>query len=614
MNKKKFIIVTILFATVAMSGCFGSLNDSVDNSQNNPVVQPLGIDECYNCHDSMGLVSNDPVFWEWSASRHGNANNMPPMSFFGNTVTNCTPCHDPNGDSQNLTGYINSTSNPAPGSTPARNVIGCEACHIGVDPDPHMGANIQQPVRNIPDPMTCMVCHELVDDQGDVVVAHHDPTNPFGTLDEVITDTHFATAGSYPGSARGANQNPVTGYVMNFSETKVCRNCHAIHTFDKTRNLEWAQSAHADTTAAGAWAHYNWTEDGMSLRNDASDSSNRRSCQRCHTTSGVQAFMKANETGTAYSPPLAFDPNFKPEMLLCNGCHTDGRGALQQPGAITVQYTGVQPITYPDLDGSNICMVCHTGSESGEAISNRTGDFTNISFINSHYLAAGGTMFAVVGYEYDVDGDPGTNDYASLNIHSFIGVDDPLGTGIEGPCVGCHLTSQETHHLEPVDHAVSGTVTAITSTVCAECHNGVFTLDAAAVDGVRVGFEAALAVLYTELYNDGFLFFPAYPYFYNTPPPGPPSIWLTNWLSAGDTDTTGETTGKNNMGAAFNYNLLHHEPGAYVHNRLYTKRLIFDSIDWLDNNAIDGVIDLTSSSVAAVYLNASDPGNAVTRP
>jgi hypothetical protein len=49
-----------------------------------------------------------------------------------------------------------------------------------------------------------------------------------------------------------------------------------------------------------------------------------------------------------------------------------------------------------------------------------------------------------------------------------------------------------------------------------------------------------------------------------------------NWLTAGDTDATGNTTGKNNMGAAFNFNLFEHDPGAYAHNRYYVKRLLYD--------------------------------------
>ena len=68
------------------------------------------------------------------------------------------------------------------------------------------------------------------------------------------------------------------------------------------------------------------------------------------------------------------------------------------------------------------------------------------------------------------------------------------------------------------------------------------------------------------------------------------------------------------MDADFNYNLLYHKPGAYAHNRYYTKRLIFDSIDWLDNNTLDGTIDLTAYPEAAAYLRSSDPIDAVTRP
>ena len=37
-----------------------------------------------------------------------------------------------------------------------------------------------------------------------------------------------------------------------------------------------------------------------------------------------------------------------------------------------------------------------------------------------------------------------------------------------------------------------------------------------------------------------------------------------------------------NMGAAFNLNLLFRDYGGFAHNDLYAKRLIYDSIDWLD--------------------------------
>jgi hypothetical protein len=57
------------------------------------------------------------------------------------------------------------------------------------------------------------------------------------------------------------------------------------------------------------------------------------------------------------------------------------------------------------------------------------------------------------------------------------------------------------------------------------------------------------------------------------------------------------------MGAAFNLHLLTHEPGAYAHNMVYAKRLIYDSIDYLDdgvlNSSVSDAIDALTSLEAA---------------
>jgi hypothetical protein len=47
------------------------------------------------------------------------------------------------------------------------------------------------------------------------------------------------------------------------------------------------------------------------------------------------------------------------------------------------------------------------------------------------------------------------------------------------------------------------------------------------------------------------------------------------------------------MGAAFNFNLLVHDPGAFVHNRMYVKRLIYDSIDWVDDGIMNYSVGAT---------------------
>ena len=53
------------------------------------------------------------------------------------------------------------------------------------------------------------------------------------------------------------------------------------------------------------------------------------------------------------------------------------------------------------------------------------------------------------------------------------------------------------------------------------------------------------------------------------------------------------------MGAAFNFNLLKREPGAYVHNSVYTKRLIWDSVDYIDDGIINNSTGSTLSGLSS---------------
>ncbi len=48
------------------------------------------------------------------------------------------------------------------------------------------------------------------------------------------------------------------------------------------------------------------------------------------------------------------------------------------------------------------------------------------------------------------------------------------------------------------------------------------------------------------------------------------------------------------------------EKGAYVHNRIYVKRIIFDSIDWLDNAVFNGTITVNATTYpkAAAWFGA----------
>jgi hypothetical protein len=243
-------------------------------------------------------------------------------------------------------------------------------------------------------------------------------------------------------------------------------------------------------------------------------------------------------------------------------------------------------------------MACHVGREGGESIKNMSADFSSVSFVDSHYLAAGGIIFQAAGYEF-----PTTYANFSFYEHDEIGITETEGIGAEGPCIGCHLSSPESHDFQPVDHSDDGTVITITSTVCNKCHSGQFALTPFILEEEKEELHASMEALKSAMADStvkpAFYFSSSFPYIYQDPGA---TIPVVSWASYTDTSTNFELTGKPNMGAAFNLNLLHHEPGAYAHNRLYVKLLIFDSIDWLDNNALDGRINLTSHPEAARYL------------
>jgi hypothetical protein len=220
-------------------------------------------------------------------------------------------------------------------------------------------------------------------------------------------------------------------------------------------------------------------------------------------------------------------------------------------------------------------MSCHTGRSSGtEGIANSTDSFLNKRFVNSHYLAAGGILFRTVAYEYT-----GRNyDNVGTFAHDQIGTLGDPDMGSNGPCVGCHMKSANGHTLNVVTGAL-GSVTDINSytNVCSKCHPskaGRIT----AINDYYTDFTDALAELSTRLTASGHPYLGGYPYFAQG-----------DWTNG----TSVDSVGKDYMGAAFNYNLLLHEPGAFVHNYQYTRKLIYDSIDFLDNAALDKSVEAT---------------------
>ncbi|KAA0891442.1 cytochrome C [Oryzomonas rubra] len=525
----------------------------------------------------------------------------------------------------------------------------------------------------------CTSCHGLVDNDRKHVMASGNTPTIFGTISTVKVGFHATSWYRVIATTHYNNPNNtvngITGYVIRKTGDKPCFDCHA-HEAKTNTNLnnpasatysatnetiytKWASSGHAgdllkakyaavgtssnsaalvdtamttgvnDTTAA-AWNHYDWS------------GTSRQTCQRCHTATGASNFLSNpatyDNTANDFSHLAGWKTSSKSsnqrEMLYCWGCHSNaGAGVLRNPGAYTAQeYTmNGAKAAYPDVVASNLCIACHSGQASGESITALADtSMSNVSFVNSHYMAAAGTMYMKMGFinftsltavvgsstygqtlksDTDIQGGV-TSWHRKLGTPAVEGDDLAVGSGIltsNGPCVTCHMKGYETgtgsKHLALATRPGSGHSLEIDTNafqqVCINCHSD----NGGAADGSTVWsvliqpasdkFQAALTVATSLLHNNFSIDYDSanYPYFF---PVGVDHTVRTNGVT--DWTRSGALTNaqaKKLMGACFNINMLSREPGAYIHARTYSQRLLYDTIDFLDDKAMNMSVGTT---------------------
>ena len=609
-----------------------------------------GPERCGQCHND-DLPANhlphhpeaDHILEDYLASPH--AVSINDHTYDGDSETDvrarCSKCHTDEGGRlyKDINGGHDELVEKFEGEPSVENAtpVQCRTCHNPHDPHELLLGDLLDGAENVlrsAEYRTCSNCHQnngsfgLADGYHGENSSHSwssgGPDSPVGVElfepDRIIYDTHFDNPET-PAAIEGYNLGPLTAAGdFSLASERLCRDCHNVHAADNTINNQWASSAHAghimhvkeeadasdaqnildaavqDTAEGGSpWAHYDW------------DAKNRRACQRCHTATGLKNFLAALASQNDDDPDNdeEYDPvnndfshlegwernpdtdgvtsSGQNEMLYCWGCHANNSGELRDPGPITVDYANV-PYTYPDLLGSNVCMACHTGRETGESIKNATGDFSDRGFINSHYLAAGGTVFTTTGYEFD--GRDYTN--SIYFMHDRVGLVEPLRAGDNGPCVGCHMKTEESHLFLPVKKDANGVIIELTAfeQTCSDCHSGPEEL-MDIVHDLEEGLHAAMDVLKQKLADSGYYFQSSYPYFFIVEGSTDRADGVRDW-------TVGVSgNGKNNMGAAFNYNLIYHDPGAHIHNLQYTRKLIYDSIDFMDDGSLNLSVEAT---------------------
>jgi len=570
------------------------------------------------CHGTLpSTVTGMSIGDEWRASPHQVLN-----------VAGCTTCHKHS--------HQNS----------------CGSCHGGGVPSGTMAAN---------DPSAeCNNCHVSGPNLIKGLDYRHIPQlNPRYRLN---TGFNYYSAAGY------------TTMVGTPYESK-CIWCHNPHDNRILPNHEaWAESGHGNTNS-GPFANRN-TDFKIRGSFVPWESSFGDVCVRCHTASGYINLVTSGMTSIipwGLSSDGVTPISTTRQTIYCNVCHDNGKGkayghnlrqipALGSTGGLRVHYNyssatvaaGLatlararisDTIDYPPVGLSIRCLLCHSGRGTGNLVvkartavdvSGKPFNFRNNNRIGMHDFAGGATMFAQSGFElyssYRYQGSAGTG-----FIH------DQIGAGGRGPCISCHMSTAKSHEFVPV--TLSGTslavapntasifpsgraftVASIDTAICISCHApgkvgaSSFNGTATALTTEKKGYHAALRALFVWLNKKGItstsnwlrdttFTWPVAPGL----SPGDPFSEVPPYLAACTPPAGADVFfGSRNMGVSFNYDFLKNDPAGYVHNDLYVKRIIYDSLDWIDDCQMNGTgARAVTDAGSSVYFGTTLPSSGV---
>lgn len=571
MSIKKFsmMMLSALSLAALLNGCGSSSRESAGSPAD---VAKVDEKTCAQCHGSAyNSQSGMPIYSEYVQSKH----------------------------------FINSVGE----------VVGCQDCHgggaqhNGIGPIPY------------PNPDTagkCFSCHKN---------AFLGLYNANG-IPTAVQKAHFY-------NITGAGVHNAMYVTKNFENG--CTACHEPHNPLKGKGAAerkaWADSAH------GGVANLPFADE---------DFKGNASCIRCHTSTGYSNFVKSGWVVPTTTWATAGDNGR--EVLTCRTCHNNDSFSLKSAVAFTAPYA--IPATYPNVGESNLCIACHSG-RANESDINTVANFANASFKNSHYKAGAGVMYLKVGFQnFTTATTPASSTYtygASYTMYygsgstpagnvssthrklgtTFINGDShnaaffvPGVADANGPCVTCHYNVSGVTKRVATGHSQLIDVNAANQ-LCINCHAaevGVNKLDsdtvasAANLEEFLAGQKQyeinALKIIEDLLFAknieyDGL----AYPYFFKKGLAHTSANAFKDWtLGTGD-----QKYGKRLMGAAYNLNLLKRDGGSYAHGRTYTRRLIFDSIDFLDDGIINQSTPVTALALyPAVYKKGVDAKTAPT--
>ena len=339
--------------------------------------------------------------------------------------------------------------------------------------------------------------------------------------------------------------------------------------YDSIEDLNQAVDTPVDMAALRRIDHGHFAGSEEAFRHWDEDGFVPASCSKCHSADGLPLMLTE---GVAISQ----EPS---NGLECSTCHTSVE-TFERFEVEQVAFPSGAVLSTGDSD-SNLCLNCHQGRESTVSVNRTIGDTPddetgeNLRFLNVHYFAAGATLFggqAQGAYQFE------GQEYAGRFEH----------VPAFDNCIECHNT-----------HALEVEVQA-----CSNCHEGVETQEdlrsirfprdeAQPVDydgdgDVEEGIAGEIETLHEMLYDalqthaaevvgTGIVYDShSYPYFFVD----------SNDNREADPDEINFGNAYNSwtprlLRAAYNYQYVAKDPGAFAHNSEYIIQILYDSLNHL---------------------------------
>jgi hypothetical protein len=294
-------------------------------------------------------------------------------------------------------------------------------------------------------------------------------------------------------------------------------------------------------------------------------------CSKCHSATGLPLYIHEaaasgdKVTGVTIGQPVS-------QGFECSTCH-DVSNFPANYAVPAVKFPSGAMISFGDGAPANICIECHQGRESTVSVNKSVADKpadtvdSSLSFLNPHYFAAGATLFgtqAKGAYEYDGKTyqaqaphvDSGQSCVTCHNVHALT-----VNTEL---CATCHPGNKgpETIRMSTTDYDGDGNTTE-------GMYDEISTMEEA--------LYAAIQKYAADRAKSPIVYDPnTYPYFFiDTNADGAATPDETIFPNAYASWTP------HLLEAAYNYQWVQKDPGAFAHNGKYIVQILYDSIQSL---------------------------------